>query len=270
MNLFSARINKAKAKPNKVKPEDYQRWKLSSAAQRMLALESAWLRHQVGQLPGHHLLYHGLDSHEYNSQQYNSAWLDSSPIAHTIIMGMNWQKGIITPAAWVMSDAWPFADQSLDVVVLQHSLEFTQRPHQMIREATRVLSPDGSLVITGFNPWSWWGLSRALLPFSNTMLAKANSISLGRLKDWLILLDYSLEECVSTGYLWPLTVLPAELSLQIDQKMTSQALMMGGLYKIVAKKNTLGITHFPFKRWPAGAAEFNWSSPLVKQPNRNL
>ena len=54
----------------------------------------------------------------------------------------------------------PFASASLDLVVLPHVLEFSARPHQVLREVERVLVPEGSVVISGFNPYSLWGVRR--------------------------------------------------------------------------------------------------------------
>lgn len=85
----------------------------------------------------------------------------------------------------------PFDSDSLDLVVLPHVLEFSEHPHQVLREVARVLRPEGSLIISGFNPRSLWGLHRALgrregYPW------KGNFIALPRLKDWLALLDFEI------------------------------------------------------------------------------
>src|SRR6266478_5707020 len=56
----------------------------------------------------------------------------------------------------------PLASQSIDLVALPHVLEFSAQPHAILREAERVLMPEGSIVISGFNPLSLWGAARAL------------------------------------------------------------------------------------------------------------
>ncbi len=81
----------------------------------------------------------------------------------------------------------PFAPDSLDLVLLPHILEFHQSPHQILREVERVLMPEGSLLISGFNPLSLWGMNRARqkkwgYPWCGDFIA------LARLKDWLALL----------------------------------------------------------------------------------
>ena len=56
----------------------------------------------------------------------------------------------------VRACAWelPFDSASIDLVVLPHVLEFSPQPHQVLREVERVLVPEGSVVVNGFNPYS--------------------------------------------------------------------------------------------------------------------
>jgi ubiquinone/menaquinone biosynthesis C-methylase UbiE len=37
-------------------------------------------------------------------------------------------------------------------VLLPHTLEFTDYPHQILREVARVLRPEGQVIIASFNP----------------------------------------------------------------------------------------------------------------------
>ena len=54
--------------------------------------------------------------------------------------------------------ALPFPANSLDLVVLPHTLELHADPHATLREVERVLVPEGRVVICGVNPVSLWGL----------------------------------------------------------------------------------------------------------------
>jgi SAM-dependent methyltransferase len=92
-------------------------------------------------------------------------------------------------------EALPFDTQSLDLLVLPHVLEFAQDPHQVLREAERVLRPEGRLVLAGFNPVSLWGLRDWLgRPFERGFFPKpAHVLSALRLRDWCKLLDLSVE-----------------------------------------------------------------------------
>ena len=52
----------------------------------------------------------------------------------------------------------PLESQSIDLLILPHVLECSNSPHQVLREAERVLVAEGRVVISGFNPWSLWGV----------------------------------------------------------------------------------------------------------------
>lgn len=54
----------------------------------------------------------------------------------------------------------PFAAHSIDVVVMPHVLEYVSDPGAVMKEVERVLVEDGRVIITGFSPWSLWGLWR--------------------------------------------------------------------------------------------------------------
>ena len=42
---------------------------------------------------------------------------------------------------------------SIDAVLLPHTLELGSDPHGMLREVHRILRPDGKLIVLGFNPY---------------------------------------------------------------------------------------------------------------------
>jgi SAM-dependent methyltransferase len=93
----------------------------------------------------------------------------------------------------------PFDCDSMDLVVLPHVLEFSEHPHQVLREVARVLRPEGNLIISGFNPRSLWGLKKSLGGMSRAMGRREEGypwqghfIALPRLKDWLALLGFEV------------------------------------------------------------------------------
>src|SRR5262245_16566632 len=57
--------------------------------------------------------------------------------------------------------ALPILGSSADLVLLPHVLEFSDNPHQVLREVARILMPEGHVVVSGFNPWSMWGARQA-------------------------------------------------------------------------------------------------------------
>ncbi|MRD71773.1 methyltransferase domain-containing protein [Rhodocyclus tenuis] len=87
----------------------------------------------------------------------------------------------------------PFPAASIDLIVMPHVLEFCSGPHQILREVERVLIPEGQLLITGFNPFSLWGLRRRLPRRPDGFPWNGDYLSLVRLKDWLKLLGFELD-----------------------------------------------------------------------------
>ena len=92
----------------------------------------------------------------------------------------------------------PFSSDSLDVVILPHTLDEHPDPHGVLREAYRVLRAEGRMIILGCNPFSLWGLQaryarwldcngpRRFGLYRNLQHAP---LHLTRLKDWLELLN---------------------------------------------------------------------------------
>ena len=83
----------------------------------------------------------------------------------------------------------PFANNSIDLVVMPHTLEFDANPHQVLREVERVLVPEGSVIVTGFNPFSLWGLRHRCTAAATARAPwHGRYLSVLRLRDWFTLL----------------------------------------------------------------------------------
>lgn len=98
--------------------------------------------------------------------------------------------------------ALPFASNSIDLVILPHILEFSEDPHQILREVERILIPEGQLIILGFNPLSLWGV-RKLMKRADEFPWSGNYLSHLRLKDWLKLLGFDIDNTAYGCYLPP-------------------------------------------------------------------
>ena len=102
-----------------------------------------------------------------------------------------------------VAEALPFPSNSLDLVLMPHTLELAQDPHLALAEAQRVLMPEGRLVIVGFNPASLWGLRQRLGRTRNSLgmggdqrlflPSSGDFIGYWRLRDWLKLLGFEVE-----------------------------------------------------------------------------
>ena len=103
-----------------------------------------------------------------------------------------WTVDAVGPASVLADPQWlPFPENSLDLVVLPHALEFAEDPHQLLREVHRSIRPEGQVVIAGFNPFSLFG-ARRYFGRGETPPWNGSFIALYRLKDWLALLGFEV------------------------------------------------------------------------------
>jgi SAM-dependent methyltransferase len=135
----------------------------------------------------------------------------------------------------------PFADESVDLVVLHHSLDFEDGPYQVLREASRVVIPGGALVIVGFNPWSLFGLMRLLRWGVPVAPWFARSISPYRVTDWLRLLDFRAEGLESGYYAAPGAGEPAPDGF-VERLGTRWWPQLGTFYVLVARRSVAPLT----------------------------
>jgi SAM-dependent methyltransferase len=98
----------------------------------------------------------------------------------------------------------PVASDSIDAIILPHTLEFSDRPHAILREVHRVLRSDGHLIVLGFKPGGLWGLRR-LVPGAGLPPAVDTLISDRRMTDWLELLDMRIQSRERYFFRWPLS-----------------------------------------------------------------
>lgn len=196
--------------------------------------EVAALAEQLTNLFGYHLLV--------VDPPWEHCVLDDSRIAHRII-----QSSIpaIQPGVGLAAhaDQWPIMTDSVDAVILPHTLELSTNPHQVLREADRSLIPDGHLVILGFNPFSPWGLRRLLSWRSVNLPWGARFRSLHRIKDWLGLLGF---DTLHTRYLFHRPPLQSQHVLRRLHFMEAAGgrgiMLLSACYILVARKRSLLVT----------------------------
>lgn len=133
------------------------------------------------------------------------------------------------------------APASVDVVVLPHTLEMHDSPHQVLREAERVLVGEGRLVVLGFNPMSLWGVRHAVrrrFPAGVQRLVAEH-----RLSDWLKLLGFEIERVSWHSYRLPVhNVVPAgEARLERLRPGLRPNVLAGG-YLLTARKRVYSMT----------------------------
>ncbi|MBI4356536.1 MAG: methyltransferase domain-containing protein [Gammaproteobacteria bacterium] len=101
--------------------------------------------------------------------------------------------------------ALPLAEESVECIILHHCLEFVDSPHEVLQEAHRILVPEGTLIVSGFNPWSLWGSWRLVAHWLGLPPPwQGRFFSLYTLKEWLKLLSFSAFQTKSFFYLPPI------------------------------------------------------------------
>lgn len=144
-------------------------------------------------------------------------------------------------------ESLPVLGDSIDVVVLPHTLEVAHDPHRVLRETERVLIGDGHVVVLGFNPWSAWGLWRLFLkrrgvPWSGRFVSERT------LRDWLALLGFDIVAVSRHSHALP--VRTAWLERLFERAARARWPLPSGAYVLVARKRTIPIT--PIRpRWRA-------------------
>ncbi len=152
------------------------------------------------------------------------------------------------------SEFLPFSSASIDLLCLPHVLEFSQNPHQTLREVERVLVPEGYLILTGYNPMSAWGVRRWFSKRQHYPWC-GSTLSIKRIKDWLALLGLEFVHGGTQAY-----ILPINDANWIQRQRCVEAFAarcnapLGGIYYIVAKKRVVNMT----------LIKPNWKKSLVK------
>lgn len=83
------------------------------------------------------------------------------------------------------------ASDSVDAVLLPHTLEFESDPYAVLREVDRILTGEGRLLILGFNPTGPWAV-RHRLSADGFPPGLARLVSERRLREWLALLGFEV------------------------------------------------------------------------------
>lgn len=161
-------------------------WLDTPAGRMVQAWEQKQVDGMVSNMFGYHAIQIGLP--HWDLLQANR--ISSKSCAHSLGAPIGTRGGRLV----CDPEQLPFDAQSVDLLVLPHTLECASDPHRVLREVERVLMPEGRVVITGFNPFSLWGARESLpglglkLPVPVPM-----QVSPSRLKDWFKLLSFEPE-----------------------------------------------------------------------------
>ncbi len=135
----------------------------------------------------------------------------------------------------------PVASDSVDSVILPHTLDFSDRPHAILREVHRVLRADGHVLLLGFRPGGLWGLRR-LIPGAGMPPGAEHLLSDRRLKDWLRLLDMRIQHSRGYFFRWPLPRARQPQSSRWEQRGQRWWPELSACYMLTAQKRISTLT----------------------------
>lgn len=215
-------------------------WFESDLGAHVLSAERSLLDARLPELYGFHLMQLGVNDRVVLGE--------SSMIRHRFVLARTPVQGAIACAS---PEQLPIEDSSVDVVILHHVLEFSTQPHQLLREAARVVVPHGHLLVLGFNPWSLFGL-RAALSRRITACPVWQGARLGtrRVSDWLELLDFAIADVQHRVHQPPLDQARILARLgAVDRAAARWRLPGGAIYMIHARKQLGRLTPVRNARW---------------------
>lgn len=216
--------------PAKPVLEDHSPWCESAYGLQYISTESAQLRRALKHLTGPRVLQLG--------ELIDQTVVDQMDLPELIVCSScktSVRAQLITDPAFL-----PFAPDSVSSIIVPHVLDSHPLPHQVLREAHRVLLADGCLLLSGFSPYSFLGLQRWLRPEA---VVRGQYYPVGRVIDWLQLLGFEVVGSAIFQYA-PLTKSERlRNGLSFLNSVGDRWLpMTGGGYMITAKKRDVGTT----------------------------
>jgi len=211
--------------------QQWDQWLTQSLGQCVLDAEKKFLINCLATYYGKHGILIGIP--------HQNELLKASVTAHQVVLTpfISKNRNIKT----IESDFYelPIASGSVDLVFLPHSLEYIDNPRQLLREACRIVKPEGHIVILGFNPYSFWGIKKILAGRKNTPW-NTHFIPLSTIKNWLGLADFEL---VKQDFILYGAPFGRHLKLNFLDRLGHICFRpLGGVYILIAKAKVSPLT----------------------------
>lgn len=127
------------------------------------------------------------------------------------------------------ADAWPFADQSLGLVVMRHTVEISAQPQILVQEAARVLADGGQILLTGIHPCSLW--HGWMLRQYRTRAVPYRACMPWQVGTWLQDAQIDVEQCTRFGGVFPAA-----------GRVGTGGGVLAACYMLHARKHSFGVT----------------------------
>ncbi|MDE2070766.1 MAG: methyltransferase domain-containing protein [Gammaproteobacteria bacterium] len=181
--------------------------------------------------------------------------LHASPIRAQFVLA---PEPDTAPQVRTEPEALPLATDSVDAMLLPHTLEHARDPHCVLREAERVMVGEAHLVILGFHPWGCWALRQragAPTPWAG------HYVGVRRLREWLAVLGFNTVSVRHYLFRPPLARGLLVRSAFLDHWRWR---ITAGAYMLVACKRVYGVTPLRLRRAMPKRAFADVANPTVR------
>jgi SAM-dependent methyltransferase len=225
-------------------------WLDSDFGRYLQTSERQMFQRHFSDLPGYRLLRLGLSEDPETLNCFNHI--------HRISLHPTEQNGAHGALANYIE--LPLMSETIDVMLLQHALEFSQSPKAVLAEASRVVMPGGHLLLCLFNPYGPMGAAKFPMQlFSDKPQFRFYNLRLGRLADWLSLLNFHVQQIEHGAYNFPLGFSVADQDFSDKSRWEKVGekirLPMGNFYIIHAVKRVPRGIRAPGKAWRAATTK---------------
>jgi SAM-dependent methyltransferase len=171
------------------------------------------------------------------------------------------------PGAGLLAEPSALALQSdsVDVMLLPHTLEFASDPHEVLREAARVLAGEGELVALGFEPLGAWSL-RSAFTRGGSPPGIRRTIPSTRLADWLKLVGFDVGAPERYLYTPPMASLRTGRARRFLEQAGRRAWSrFSGAYLLRARKRVHTLTPVRLRQRPRTAVIGGLAEPAARR-----
>ncbi len=228
----------------------FSKWRASSYAKQYLDRERQYLKSALRQVSGPRVLQLGsvIDSDIIADIDFPQLIIADTQIEHTKTSSL-----VLDPAFL------PIREDMVSTIIVPHVLERHELPHQVLREVHRVLTPEGHIILTGFNPISMMGLQRLIF---KRAVCPGSYFTANRVSDWLQLLGFEIVASSTFQYSPLINGSRVRKLFNFLNPLGDRWLpMMGGGYMITARKKQVS---------GSIVGRFEFTRPSVKKSRRKL
>lgn len=218
-------------------------WQETVFGQSILNWEQSQLDQLTTNIFGYYALQLGLLQHDFLAKnRMPHKWYAQLVKGQKISQLITWHEDLVLCPEYL-----PFASNSIDLLLLPHTLETVANPMQVLREVERVLVPEGRILLTCINPWRNFTAGLQKRNFQNQetdsdYIEHNEWLSHQRIIDWLKLLGFDVELLIFGAHS-PVIQSPSILRRMAfwNQSMSKLLPISGAVFMVMAVKRVPSI-----------------------------